>query len=108
GRARVGGAECRCSKVAEWETSCEGALVLLDRVMLLTHREERSFAPLAECQARARALRGVLTGTPPADPEREAATIPDKLRPFTELLALIAGWSPLDDDHSARRQGPTA
>ena len=106
--AAIGVAEHRRSKVAEWEKSCEGALVLLDRVMLLTHREERSFGPLAECQARARALRGVLTGTPPADPEREAATIPDKLRPFTELLALIEGWNTLDDDHCARLQDTIA
>jgi hypothetical protein len=106
--AAIGTAEQRRTQVVAWEKSCEGALVLLDRVMLLIHREERSFAPLAECQARARAMRGVLTGFPPADPERESAMLPDKLRPFTELMALVDGWDTLDDDRCAALQDTIA
>ncbi|HTO11053.1 MAG TPA: hypothetical protein VMQ51_05735 [Candidatus Binatia bacterium] len=99
--AAIGAAEERQAQLQAWEEARESALVALDRVMALIHREERGFGALAECQARARELHGALSGSTPDDIEHETVMISAKLRPFAELLALVDGWNALDDDRCA-------
>ena len=99
--AAIGAAEERQARVQAWEEAREGALLLLDRVMALIHREEQSFGALATCQSRARELHGALSRATPDDMEHETVMLSGKLRPFSELLALVEGWSELDDDRCA-------
>ncbi len=99
--AAIGAAEERQAQVQAWEEAREGALVLLDRVMALIHREEPSFGALATCQSRARELHGALSRAKPDDIEHETVMLSGKLRPFSELLALVDGWNVLDDDRCA-------
>src|SRR5439155_15660214 len=56
---------------------------------------------LAECQVRARELHGALSAATPDDLEHETVMLSGKLRPFTELMALVDGWNVLDDDRCA-------
>ena len=77
---------------------------MLDRVMTLIHREENDFAPLGQCQERAREMHAALAGPPPDDLEHETKMVPGKVRPFVELVALVDGWSALDDDRCAYLQ----
>ena len=99
--AAIGAAEERQIQQQAWEKAREIALTALDHVMTLIHREEKSFAPLAECQVRARELHGVLSASTPEDLEHETVMLSGKLRPFTELMALVDGWNALDDDRCA-------
>ena len=99
--AAIGAAEERQVQQQAWEKAREIALSALDHVMTLIHREEKSFAPLAECQVRARELHGALSAATPDDLEHETVMLSGKLRPFTELMALVDGWNVLDDDRCA-------
>ncbi|HEY2994040.1 MAG TPA: hypothetical protein VGM22_14585 [Methylomirabilota bacterium] len=99
--AAIGSAEERQVQQQAWEKAREIALSALDHVMTLIHREEKSFAPLAECQVRARELHGALSAATPDDLEHETVMLSGKLRPFTELMALVDGWNVLDDDRCA-------
>jgi len=102
--AAIAAAEAQQTQAHAWEEARESALVVLDRIMALIHREDRSFGPLAETQARARELHAMLAGSTPRDVEHETVMISGKLRPFSELLALIDGWNTLDDDRCAYLQ----
>lgn len=97
----IAAAEERRAQLAAWEEAREGALVVLDRVMALIHREEKGFGGLSDCQARARDLHGALSGSVPADLDHETKMLSGKLRPFAELMALVEGWNVLDDDRCA-------
>ena len=99
--AAIGAAEARQVQQHAWEQARESALVVLDHVMELIHREDAGFGPLAECQARARELHGALSSSAPDHIEHETVMTSGKLRPFSELLALVDGWNVLDDDRCA-------
>jgi hypothetical protein len=99
--AAIAAAEAQQTQAHAWEEAREGALLVLDRVMALIHREDRNFAPLAESQARARELHAMLAGSTPRDVEHETVMMSGLLRPFSELLALVDGWNTLDDDRCA-------
>jgi hypothetical protein len=66
------------------------ALNILDRVALLTHRDDRDFEPLRACQEQACKLRGAIEKTPELD---VAATAP-----FIALLDLIHSHQHLNDE----------
>jgi hypothetical protein len=99
--AAIAGAERRRTQAAAWEETREEALLVLDGVMALIHREDAGFAPLAESQARARDLHTVLSSAVPDDLEHETKMVSGKLRPFVELTTLVEGWNVLDDDRCA-------
>ena len=95
------------ARLAAWEEARKGALVVLDRVMALIHREEKALRRRStECQERARELH-VDAGRPGA--RRISSTrrrcCPGKVRPYAELLALVEGWNVLDDDRCAVSAG---
>ena len=100
----IRGAEEQRARVGAWEEARESVLVVLDRVMALIHREERGFAPLGQCQEKAREMHAALTGPPPDDLEHETKMVPGRVRPFAELVALVDGWNVLDDDRCAYLQ----
>jgi hypothetical protein len=91
-------------KRADWDVACENAVGVLDRVRALIHREDREFSGLVECQAKARELRAVLNGPPPADLAEQTALLESRLRPFIALVALVDGWNRLDDERCASLQ----
>ena len=99
--AAIAAAEEQRRKLAAWQEARENALVALDRVLALIHREEKSFPALAEAQARARELHGALSGAAPDDLEHATTLLPGRLRPYAELLALVDGWNVMDDDRCA-------
>jgi hypothetical protein len=99
--AAIAAAEERRRKLAAWQEARDNALVALDRVLALIHREEKSFPALTEAQARARELHGALSGAVPDDLEQETSLLPGRLRPYAELLALVDGWNVMDDDRCA-------
>ena len=100
----IAAAEERRMLLGAWKETRDEALVVLDRVMALTHREEKGFAPLAECQARARELHGILAGAGPRNVEQATRTLAATLQPFAEVVALAEGWNVLDDDRCASLQ----
>ena len=102
--AAIAAAEERRLRLAAWEEARDEALGVLGRVMALIHREEKRFPPLADCQNRARDLHAALSGPVPDDLERETNALPDRTRPYVELLALIEGWNVVDDGRCAALQ----
>ena len=102
--ASIAAAEEHRARLAAWDAARTGALGVLDRVAGLTHREDRSLPALDECHGRARELRGMLTGPAPEGLEQATTRLADTMRPYTELLALVEGWSVLDDDRCAALQ----
>jgi hypothetical protein len=99
--AAITAAEEHRARVAAWEEAREKAFGVLDRVIGLIYREDKSLPALGEAQGRARELRAALSGSAPAEPEHETEMLPGKTRPFAELLALVEGWNTLDDDRCA-------
>jgi len=85
---------------AAWEGARDDALVTLDRVLTLIHREDPDSAALAECQAQARELHEALVSAPSGDVEQLSA----HLQPFVELVTLADGWNQLEDEHCASLQ----
>jgi hypothetical protein len=85
---------------AAWEGARDDALVTLDRVLTLIHREDSESATLAECQTQARELHEALVSAPSGDVGQLSA----HLRPFVELVTLADGWNQLEDEHCASLQ----
>jgi hypothetical protein len=102
--AAITAAEERRARLAAWEGAREEAFGVLDRVIGLIHREDKSLPALGEAQGRARELRAALAGSTPAELERETTMLPGKTGPFAALLALVEGWNSLDDDRCASLQ----
>ncbi|HEX6209201.1 MAG TPA: hypothetical protein VF136_00395 [Methylomirabilota bacterium] len=99
--AAIAAAEEHRAQLAAWDAARKEALGLLGRVLALVHREDKTLPTLADCQARARELHVVLAGPAPDDLERATALLPDKMRPYTDLLTLVEGWNVLDDERCA-------
>ena len=95
---QVAEAEIRQSKSEEQRRR---SLSVLDRVLALSHTSNADFAPLRECQDKARELRyGIAEGnwtTLPAEAERLA----EGQHHFADLLTLISDHDDLHDEHWA-------
>jgi hypothetical protein len=102
--AAVIAAEEERGKRAAWDVARESASSVLDRAQTVIHREDRDFAGLAECKAKAREIQASLAGTPPADVGQQTANLDTRLRPFVALVTLIEGWNRLDDERCASLQ----
>ena len=99
--AAITAAEEHRARLAAWEKAREEAFGVLEGVIGLIPREDKSLPALGEAQGRARELRATLSGSAPAELEHETKMLPGKTRPFAELLALVEGWNALDDDRCA-------
>ena len=97
----IAAAEAHRVRLAAWESARKDALLVLERVRAIVHREDRSLPTLTECQGRARELHATLAGPAPEALDEETTRLPERTRPYTELLALIEGWNVLDDDRCA-------
>ena len=97
-------AEGERGRRAAWDLACKNALVVLDRVSALIHREDREFGGLLQCQAKAQELRAALDGPPPADLDEQTTLLEARLRAFVALVTLVDGWNRLDDDRCASLQ----
>ena len=97
----IAAAQAHRAQLAAWEAARKDALLVLERVRAIVHREDRSLPTLTECQGRARELHAMLAGPAPEALEEETTRLPERTRPYTELLALIEGWNVLDDDRCA-------
>lgn len=76
----------------------ERALIVLDRILSLTHRDLQEFAPLTDCHTKARELRSALLALPWPDLHPDATALAQGRHPFAELLALVEGHDDLEDD----------
>jgi hypothetical protein len=102
--AAIATAEAHRTRLAAWEEARRNALGVLDDILGLIPREDRSLPALEEIQSRARALHAELSGPPPTALEDETSLLPAKTRPYAEVLALVDGWNVLDDDRCAALQ----
>jgi hypothetical protein len=102
--AAIAAAEAQRARLAAWEDARRHALGVLDGVLALIHREDRSLPALEDAQHRARELHAELSDPPPAALEDETALLPARTRPYAELQALVDGWNSLDDDRCAALQ----
>lgn len=80
------------------EAARAAALRAIDRVQAMVHREDPTFAPLAECQARARAMRDEIAHSEAT--EADVASWAERVRPFADLLEMIEGA--VDDERFAQ------
>jgi hypothetical protein len=78
------------------EAARTAAVTVMDRVQTVVHRDDPAFAPLAELQGRARALREEIARA--GDTDVGAWT--ERLRPFADLLEMLEGG--VDDDRFMR------
>jgi hypothetical protein len=98
----------RVSKAEEHRTLYDEvrqrALAMLDRVMLLQHRDHPDFPPLLECQERAREMRDATAAAqwPHLHPATESLANGED--PFSDLLAWVEQQNSLDDEDWALLQ----
>lgn len=85
-------------KRAEDEKISRQALALLDRVLAIEHCEEVDFAPLADCQLKARELRRAIASLHWPDTHPAAAALAHRRHPLAELLTLVERHMDLEDD----------
>ena len=71
------------------EAGRAAALHVIDRVQAIVHRDDPNFAPLAECQASARAMHEEIAGAEATDDDVIAWA--ERLRPFAALLEMLEG-----------------
>lgn len=74
------------------------ALMTLDRILSLTHRDGQPFHPLITCQAKARELREAIATSSWPNTHPEAVALAHRRHPLTELLTLVEEHDKLDDD----------
>src|SRR5262249_21917184 len=103
----IAAAEAQRARLALWEAARYDAVGMLDRVVALVHREDRSLPALEEAQNRAREMHATLAGPPPVAIEEETKLLASRTRPYAELLTLVEGWDVLDDDRCAALQDAT-
>jgi len=78
------------------EAGRAAALHVIDRVQAVAHRDDPAFAPLAECQATARALHAEIAGSTAS--ESDVIGWAERLRPFADLLEMLEGQGAMDDE----------
>jgi hypothetical protein len=76
------------------EAGRAAALHVIDRVQAIVHHDDPAFAPLARCQALARAMHDEIAHAAATD--RDVAAWAERLRPFADLLEMLEGS--VDDD----------
>jgi len=89
---------------ATGESLRQQALLLLDRVLVISRREGGDFLPLSECQARARELHSAIVETSWPQVHPATGTLAAGEHPFAQLLMLVEGQENLDDDQWALLQ----
>jgi hypothetical protein len=84
------------------------ALIILDRVLSVFHRDNSNFKPLLECKEKAGKLRRQISESVEvkADPESEALV--EGNHAFSQVLKLIEGVGELDDDRLTELQDAVA
>jgi hypothetical protein len=80
---------------AAFSQARETALVVLDRVQTLTHREITPFPPLVQCQAAAAELRAAVAASSDLHPDAEALVTGE--HPFATLITLTQKFADVDD-----------
>lgn len=80
------------------------ATQVLSRILELRHREFPEFAPLLECQARARELRNQIEESPMNRQMLDIFEFSDDANPWIALVSLVEGHDDLDDEVWARRR----
>jgi hypothetical protein len=83
---------------AKGEETRRRALAVVERVLTLKHSGEGEFAPLRDCQAKARSLRDSVAAVAWSDLPPEAAQLAEGDHPFAKLLALVEDREVLNDD----------
>jgi len=86
------------------ETAVQRAIGVLNRVLVVMHRDDPAFQPLIECQARAGELRLRLSRAMSQDSDLTAPRVDEAMAPFAALLALVVGRDSLDDEQFARAE----
>ena len=71
------------------EAGRAAALHVIDRVQAIVHGDDPNFAPLAECQASARAMHDEIAGAETTD--EAVLAWAEHLRPFAALLEMLEG-----------------
>jgi hypothetical protein len=89
----VAGAVANADKRRRAEVARAAALTVIDRVQAISHRDEPSFAPLAECLAKARALREEISAG-----GDDVASWAEHLRPYADLLEMLEPQGGVDDE----------
>ncbi|HEV8475022.1 MAG TPA: hypothetical protein VGR82_19775 [Methylomirabilota bacterium] len=92
----VGAAGAAAERRRRADAARAAALAVIDRVNAIAHRDDATFAPLADCQARARALRDTIAAT--GDDDRDVSAWVEALRPFADLLEMLEGQRAVDDE----------
>jgi hypothetical protein len=78
------------------EAGRAAALHVIDRVQAVVHHDDPAFAPLAECQAMARAFHEEIARSGATDSDVVAWA--ERLRPFADLLEMLESDSGVDDE----------
>jgi class 3 adenylate cyclase len=90
---------------AQAEEARQRAIAVLDRVLALAHRDESSYAPLLDCQAKAGDLRRAIAEAAWQELPEDTQPLADGSHPLAALLTLVeraeeltdAQWEPLSD-----------
>ena len=77
------------------------ALRVLERILVIAHRDNSDFQPLLECHEKARELQHAISKSQPSDLHSDTQALADGNHSFTQLLTLIEQGDELDDDRSA-------
>jgi class 3 adenylate cyclase len=84
------------------EAALQRAIPVLNRVLVITHRDDPAFQPLIECQAKASDLRLRLSRAVSQDSAPVRAD--ESIAPFADLLLLVVGRDNLDDERYAKAE----
>lgn len=87
----------KITAITEKKFAVDEALKILDRVLILSHREQVNFPPLINCQEKARKLRDVIT--------KSGAKVVAGVQLFADLLTLIEQRDSLNDEQWTRIDG---
>jgi class 3 adenylate cyclase len=93
------------SRQAALEAAVQRAIGVLNRVLVIMHRDDPAFQPLLECQAKASELRLMLSRVASQNPGYGIERVDEAMLPFADLVALVADRESLDDDRFAQLEG---
>jgi tetratricopeptide (TPR) repeat protein len=82
---------------AQFEAVRSQALAVLDRVLALSHADQKEHAPLAATQAKAGERRKAIAEAPVLELPGDATRLAEGEHPFNALLTLVAGEALSDD-----------
>ena len=88
----------RAGQAVEEIEDREGIVRTLNRVLRLQHHDSSPFAPLTECQEKARRLLEEIAGLEESEPGAEAWRVLPGIQAFSRLLALVDAPENLSDD----------